>query len=208
MHGDDLAIILFLLTLGTAFGVEAVKAETLLRRAAFGGLAAFFLLTGLFWLQLKKLWPPLTEWAASIATNPMSWFIVFILVVAIFAFHRPKKRKVETSDRDTELTALKAHLASILKDQATLKAHIKLAQVTSPPGTAEKFRQLDRTTFLLSTAAVDDIYRKRLELCLEPISTRRNILTSSHPFSNTAPPLPKCPGPGSHAAAISRAATA
>jgi hypothetical protein len=104
MSGDDLAIFLFWLTLAAAFGLEAVKAETTIRRAGFGTLATFFLVTGLFWLQIKTLWPQFTRWAASIATNPISWFVLFIFIAAIVAFHRPKLKSANTNEKRPQAT--------------------------------------------------------------------------------------------------------
>jgi hypothetical protein len=96
MHSDDLAILLFWLTLSAAFGVEVVKAETFARRLGFGFFAALFLASGIFWQQLSTLWPPLTASVTRVATHPVSWFVLFIFLAAIFAFHRPKA-KADTS---------------------------------------------------------------------------------------------------------------
>lgn len=60
MSGDDLAIFLFWFTLSAALGLEAVKAETTIRRATFGLFAILLFFTGVFWLQLKVLWPQMT----------------------------------------------------------------------------------------------------------------------------------------------------
>lgn len=94
MQGDDLSILLFWLTLAVTFGYEAVKAETAVRRGILGSLASVFLLCGIFWLQIKKVWPPLTEYMASIATSPQSWFVLFIFISAIVVFGGRKKRVV------------------------------------------------------------------------------------------------------------------
>ncbi|HEV3183447.1 MAG TPA: hypothetical protein VGZ49_01135 [Xanthobacteraceae bacterium] len=90
MHGDDLAIFLFWITWAVGFGLEAVKAETVLRRACFGALSAIFLIMGLSWTQIEDVWPRATMWVDSVATNPVSWFILFMFIAAVFAFHRPK----------------------------------------------------------------------------------------------------------------------
>jgi hypothetical protein len=91
MQGDDLSIFLFWATLAVTFGYEAVKGETIIRRAALGTLAGAFLLSGVFWLQIKKIWPPLTESVAAVATSPQSWFVLFIFISAILIFRRPPK---------------------------------------------------------------------------------------------------------------------
>jgi hypothetical protein len=72
-------------------------------------LRAFFLLCGVFWLQLKKIWPPLTEAMAGIATSPQTWFTLFIFVAAIVIFGGPKrgvKRIGADEIEDWETTAL------------------------------------------------------------------------------------------------------
>jgi hypothetical protein len=93
-EGDDLAIVLFLASLAIpAFGFEAVKAETVPRRVIFGVMAAICLAAAVSWLPLKaEVWPLLSEWMASTARNPVSWFCVVMFFFAILAFHRSKPR--------------------------------------------------------------------------------------------------------------------
>jgi hypothetical protein len=98
MHGDDLSILLFWTSLAVTFGYEAVKAELTLRRIALGALAVAFLLCGLLWLQIKKIWPPLTETIASIATSPQSWFVLFIFISTILVFGRPNRPKIRGNE--------------------------------------------------------------------------------------------------------------
>jgi len=96
MSGDDLAIFLFFLTCSVAFGLEAVKAETIARRVSFGAIALGCLLSGVFWAQVKTIWPSLTDKIAAIATNPVSWFVIGMFFLAVIAFHRPpQKRDIE-----------------------------------------------------------------------------------------------------------------
>jgi hypothetical protein len=90
--GDDLTISLFLVGLGATFGLEAMKAETFPRRGLFGVLAGIFLLIGFAWLQVKPLWPPLTTAISTIATNPVSWFVVAMFALAIVAFQPRRPR--------------------------------------------------------------------------------------------------------------------
>jgi hypothetical protein len=52
MHGDDLAIFLFFMTLVFAFGLEALKAATVARRVGFGVLATVFL--GMLYFGIKS----------------------------------------------------------------------------------------------------------------------------------------------------------
>jgi hypothetical protein len=89
MSGDALAILLFFLTCTLAFGTEAVKAETAVRRLSFSAISLLCLLTGAFWTQTKTAWPSLSQQIAVIATNPVSWFVVIMFFLAVFAFHRP-----------------------------------------------------------------------------------------------------------------------
>ena len=95
MHGDDLAIVLFFLTLTVGLGIETMKAETTARRVGFGTLAVVFLLIGIFWLQIKQVSPSVTEFVTSIGTNPSAWFVVFILILIVFVVHRPKIHPAE-----------------------------------------------------------------------------------------------------------------
>jgi hypothetical protein len=97
MQGDDLSILLFWITLAVTFGYETVKAENTFRRWALGSLALTFLLCGVFWLQIKKVWPPLTEAMASVASSPQSWFVLFIFISAILVFGRPKRKMDDLS---------------------------------------------------------------------------------------------------------------
>jgi hypothetical protein len=94
MAGDDLSIFLFFLTCAVAFGVEAVKAETAPRRISFATIAAVCLGSGIFWTHLKTLWPALSERVAAVATNPVSWFVIVMFFLAVFAFHRPRPKNI------------------------------------------------------------------------------------------------------------------
>src|SRR3954469_2480521 len=114
MQGDELAILLFWLTLSVGFGAEAVKAETLGRRLGFGSFAILFLASGVLWHQVSPLWPALTNQVALVATNPVTWFVLFMFVAAIFAFHRPKPN-LRPEKAPTE-SAIGAPVAQTVKD--------------------------------------------------------------------------------------------
>jgi hypothetical protein len=88
--GDDLAIFLFFLTTAFGFGFEAVRAETSPRRITFSVFSVWVLLAGIFWLQIKPLWPSFTAATISVATNPVCWFVVLMFIFAVFAFHKPR----------------------------------------------------------------------------------------------------------------------
>jgi hypothetical protein len=130
--GDDLAIVLFLMTLVFGFGLEAMKAEAVARKVVFSVLTAACLLTGGFWLQIKEVWPPFTKTTISVGTNPVAWFVVLMFILAVFAFHRPTNRNwgvtsgpepdpVPLSQRiflDVSLT----YLTGLYKDRTSLQA--------------------------------------------------------------------------------------
>jgi len=106
-EGDDLAISLFLLSLaGPTFGLEAMKAETIERRITFGFLAIIFLIAALFWFQIKKIWPPFTASMASIATNPLAWFVVMMFIFGIFAFHHPRLQTFPPESGDDQASGV------------------------------------------------------------------------------------------------------
>jgi hypothetical protein len=92
MSGDNLAIFLFFLTCAVAFGVEAFKAETNARRVSFGVIALGCLLSGIFWEHVKTVWPALTDKIAVVATDPVSWFVIIMFLLAVVAFHPPKSK--------------------------------------------------------------------------------------------------------------------
>lgn len=98
VSGDDLTIFLFWLSLAFGLGLEAVKAETVSRRIGFWALCGVCIVTGIFWLQIKKVWPPFTDGVSSVASNPMAWFFLLMFILAVFAFHRPKGRHPATTE--------------------------------------------------------------------------------------------------------------
>ena len=50
------------------------------------------MVNAIFWLQIRKVWPPFTEAIASIATSPVAWFVVAMFILAVIAFHpRPSR---------------------------------------------------------------------------------------------------------------------
>jgi len=104
-EGDDLAVSLFFLSLALpAFGLEAVKAETIPRRVMFAILAVACLLTALLWIQIKQIWPPFAVTITSLSTNPVAWFAVLMFILGVFAFHRP--RKASKQDISTKVIEL------------------------------------------------------------------------------------------------------
>ena len=74
-----------------------MKAETTIRRISFGAISLGFLLTGVFWLQIKPLWPALTQQVNIVAMSPVSWFVVIMFFLAVLAFHKPRVNSDRTS---------------------------------------------------------------------------------------------------------------
>src|ERR1700733_13393476 len=70
-----------------------MRAETAAKRATFTALAALVFFSGILWLHIKPLWPPLTVTVAQIATNPVSWFVVAMFAIAILAL-QPARQAV------------------------------------------------------------------------------------------------------------------
>jgi putative nucleic acid binding protein len=90
--GDDLTIVLFFATLVVGFGLETMKAETAPRKVIFAVMTAVCLLSAVFWLQIKTIWPPFTDATISVGTNPLAWFISLMFILAVLAFHPAKPR--------------------------------------------------------------------------------------------------------------------
>jgi hypothetical protein len=106
MQSDELAILLFWLTLAVGMAVEAVKAETLTRRVGFGGTATLFLLIGVFWQQLQSRWPKFTASVDSIVQSPETWFILCVLGYLMVSYWSPKRRPDSAGTRlQTEFKA-------------------------------------------------------------------------------------------------------
>jgi hypothetical protein len=73
--------------------MEAVKAETAPRKVIFTVMTAVSLLSAMFWLQIKTVWPPFTGAMVSVGTNPVAWFVAFMFIFAVLAFHPAKNRQ-------------------------------------------------------------------------------------------------------------------
>jgi hypothetical protein len=109
MSGDQLAIVLFWLTLAFGAGVEALKAETLTRRIGFAVAAVLFLALAIFWEQVRLRWPGFTESIDSIAKNPETWFILAVLGYVAISFWS-SKRQSERQAIDTRLKDWRAEI--------------------------------------------------------------------------------------------------
>jgi hypothetical protein len=167
MQGDELAILLFWFTLFATFVLEAVKAETTKRRIFFGALALLFLLIALLWHQVSGLWPALTAQVAAVATNPVTWFALFMFIAAIFAFHRPKQTTLSGAgtapadllDRVSNIEAAVRAVSDSFLDHAATAA----AAASAQPLTDKLFDQLKETA---------DLYERveRIESQLRPTS--------------------------------------
>jgi hypothetical protein len=156
MSGDDLAICLFLVGLGATFGLEAMKAETTPRRMLFGILGGVFLLTGIAWLQVKPLWPPLTTAVSTIATNPVSWFVVAMFALAIIAF-QPRKRPPNSTAQS---------VSDIVPTLPSAKPKPQASKLAAPP---DKRDFVDVTPeYLLNLRNQKDLTEIQTDLMLKP----------------------------------------
>lgn len=101
---DDLVIQIFFWTFASIAVVEAMKA-TGWRILAFGILGGSLVLIGVSWPWLKELYPPFTNWITSIATNPQSWFFLFVLFFVLVAFTgRSRKTRGQNGPTDHPTT--------------------------------------------------------------------------------------------------------
>jgi hypothetical protein len=91
MPSDDIVIQLFFWTFASVAVVEAMKASGW-RIWAFGILGLALVLIGAAWPWLKGIYPPLTSWITSIATNPQSWFLLLVLIFVLVAVMGRTKR--------------------------------------------------------------------------------------------------------------------
>lgn len=136
---DDLPIQLFLLASAVVVGAEAVKA-TGWRLWVFIGVCSAFVISAFAWPWLKGIYPPVTSWIGEIATSPHSWFLLIVLGLVLIAATGARK---------------------------TRTAFPNVAEITASPETArdysENLQQLNRTAFLVSSAGLDEIYRRRIE---------------------------------------------
>jgi hypothetical protein len=199
MRGDDLSILLFWITLAVTFGYEAVKAETILRRVILGALAGVFLLSGLFWLQIKKIWPPLTESMASIATSPQSWFVLFIFISAILVFGRPKRpprasdnepsHEDACRDENSEIAAQLARQLSELQGQldsiSTVHNATTIAAVDLTKEVREKLDKLEKNT--ANSATVSNPQTERDLLMLMHFIVYQSTVLMLDDLLNSAP---------------------
>jgi hypothetical protein len=193
--GDNLIIQIFFWTSAVLCGVETVKASGW-RIWAFGLIGSILALAGLTWGILKDLSPPLTRWVADVATAPQSWFVLIVLGLVLLSVTGRKARKdgsgsgdgspnftAQIEDIDQRINEIWHNIGSIegkldllqnyddndlrrlindiIQKQALLEVQFKQALPT-----AEQTDNLDRTAFLLSTAAVDIQYRQKLEEAL------------------------------------------
>ena len=109
----DFEILLFWLGLAGTVGVEIVRENTRTRRLLFGVLAVVFIVTGFAWPWLKNWWPPFTAAITSIATNSETWFILAVVIYAIFIFGVPKAR-ADRAALEARLREMRAEIAAEL----------------------------------------------------------------------------------------------
>lgn len=122
VSGDDLAVLLFFLSLAFGLGLEAVKAETFLRRVIYWFICVTCVVVGGFWLKIEELWPPLTLVIASIAKSPIAWFVVAIFLLSLFIFHRPRTVKLPKSDKRVFTDISPEDLIGLYKNKSYIQA--------------------------------------------------------------------------------------
>src|SRR5579872_2615965 len=85
MSGDNLTIGLFLIGTGIAIGLTAMNAagwrHPVLIQSLFA-ISCLFILGGFFWSSLKTLSPAVSHVVVQIGTNPVAWFVIFMVGVA------------------------------------------------------------------------------------------------------------------------------
>lgn len=129
LTGEDLVIQLFFWTSAFLAVVEAVKAAGW-RIRAFCGLAAVLFLVGLGWGLLKEIYPPLTGWVTSVATNPQSWFLLFVIfLVLVSVTGRAKHRSPQGIAPD--IAALDAALQGLFGRVGAIE------QLPAPPAAGD-----------------------------------------------------------------------
>jgi hypothetical protein len=180
MAGDDRTVFLFLLSMAAAFGFEAMRAETAPRRGLFVVGAAVCALAGIFWLQVKTFWPPLTAAVASVATDPISWFVILMFVLSIIAFQPRKAREALPPQSEPEPVAPPAvtlpvavaeprQFVDIIHDTLLkLRAQQNLTRVQTDRMLAPYIGKWIRVT-----GVVNDIFQKILFLKVEPAEPAR-----------------------------------
>ena len=148
MSGDDLQVFLFFLSLAVIFGIEVVRTELASRRAVFAVLAGGCALFGLFWIQIKTIWPPLTQAVASVTGSPVAWFVIVMFALAAFTLQKPRTENAvqkSAGQKPKERISLAAvpperregkifvdsnleYLVGLVKDRARIQAD----QITAP----------------------------------------------------------------------------
>jgi uncharacterized membrane protein len=85
LSGDDLAIVLFLAGIAISFALAAMTTagwrHPILIRGLFG-LAGICFVGAVAWPWVKSISPIVTSIITHLATNPVSWFVVFMFLVA------------------------------------------------------------------------------------------------------------------------------
>lgn len=183
---DDLTIQLFFWTSAILAGFEAMKAAGW-RVWAFGTISALLGLIGILWSWLKQVYPPLTNAVADIATSPQSWFVLFVFGLVLISVTGRQRRapdpipagfqpddlarlqKIEAAvdkmpDRelfDLQINHVRKQQSDILQVQASQDRTMKLISAS-----LERFKNLDRTAFLLTTAADQSAFEKKLRAAL------------------------------------------
>src|ERR1700720_2507745 len=98
LAGDDLTIALFLVGTAITFAAAGMTTAGWKHPVVINGLfvlAGVFFIAGIGWPflpALKTLSPPTTAAIQHIATNPVSWFVLFIFIVGVLVLG-PSRRE-------------------------------------------------------------------------------------------------------------------
>jgi hypothetical protein len=155
---DDLVIQIFFWTSAFLAVVEAMKA-TGWRVWAFGILGLVLVLIGAAWSWLKGVYPPLTGWITSIATNPQSWFLLLVLFLVLVSV-TGRRRRADPGGVSSEIEAMQnalrrlseridsvenAPIPSSTEDHNNLKTTL-FSSMKDHSGLAEKVETLEKNT--------------------------------------------------------------
>jgi hypothetical protein len=113
LAGDDLTIALFLIGTAISLVCAAVSAagwrHPVLISGLFG-LAGICFLAGVAWPVLKTISPPATAVVTEVATNPVAWFCILILSLALSFL--PKREVARVTSSQPQAPSSQPHPAS------------------------------------------------------------------------------------------------
>ena len=136
-------------------------------------IAAVCLGTGVFWTHLKTVWPAFSERIATVATNPVSWFVIVMFFFARDRFSLTWLEKVyfgrvETTKKPEPTTSKVADPAPPVVAQAFAQPLAEPKRETEPK--KEVPREFVDTTpeYLLSIRRREGLSRVQTDKIIEP----------------------------------------